>query len=73
MTAIEQFENYIKEQKKLGLQSIHIFWNPELQNSIEDFITNKVPKTVTYEKFCEEFVRMINAPDLEDKEVLGDW
>lgn len=73
MTTIEQFENYIKEQKKKGLKDIHIFWNPELQPTLKDFITNRVPKTVTYESFCEEFMRMVNAPDMEDVEVLGKY
>lgn len=73
MSAIEQFENYVKEQKKQGLQDMHIFWNPDLQPTIEDILSNKVPRTVTYESFCEEFMRMINAPDQHDEEVLGSY
>jgi len=56
----KQFELWLKKQKAKGLQYINVYYG-------EGF--NK--DTVNYEKFCEEFMRMVNAPDVEDKEIFG--
>jgi hypothetical protein len=55
----EQFESWLKEAKEKGLQYVNIYYG-------EGF--NK--DTVNYESFCEEFIRMKNAPDVEDKEIF---
>ena len=46
--------NAIQQQEK-GLLSINIYWNKTAN--------------ITYDSFCEEFMRMVVAPDLPDKEV----
>lgn len=58
----EQFEAWLAAEKAKGLQYVNIFYAEG---------TNK--DTVSYESFCEEFIRMRNAPTLSDEEVLGKY
>ena len=71
---IKQFEDYVAEKKKLGMTSFHISWNNTEQN-IDDILNGKspVPEGTTYESFCEEFMRAVNASDMSDETVLGKY
>lgn len=55
-----QFENWLKEQKAKGLQYVNVYYGNTFNAS-----------NVNYESFCEEFMRMVNAPTVPDQEVLG--
>ena len=55
-----QFEKYLKKAKKDGLQYINIYYGD-----------GKNKDNTTYEDFCEEFIKMKNAPTVSDPEVLG--
>jgi hypothetical protein len=60
MTYVEQFNEYIIEQKKKGLLYLRVIGNPE--GNFDG---------ITQESFCKEFMEMVNSPDLPDEEVLG--
>lgn len=56
----DQFEAWIKKAKEDGLQYVNIYYADGLNGN-----------NVNYESFCEEFMRMRNAPSVPDIEVLG--
>ena len=56
----EQFEKYLEDCKVNGLQYINIYYGD-----------GKNKDNTKYEDFCEEFIRMKNAPTVSDPEVLG--
>ena len=56
----EQFEEYLVKAKADGLKYINIYYGE-----------GKNKNNVKYEDFCEEFIRMKNAPTVSDPEVLG--
>lgn len=53
-----QFESWLKEQKAKDLLYVNVYYGDGFDKD-----------TVNYEKFCEEFMRMQNAPYVEDKEI----
>ena len=60
MTEKEKFLQYIDGQVKLGMVDIHFSWTEEAGKASE-------------EEIYAELNRMIEAPDLPDPEVLGEW
>jgi hypothetical protein len=58
----ERFEKWLAEARANGLQYVNIFYGEGLNKD-----------TVNYESFCEEFIRIQNAPTLPDREVLGEY
>ena len=60
MTYRKQLENWIEQEQKKGLKDIDVFINPDV-------------KSFNEEDFCEEFLRMVNASDVPDPEVLGKY
>lgn len=60
MTEKEKFLNYVREQQAKGLHDMGFFVNPDAG-------------TATEEEIYGELNRMVNAPDVPDKEVLGNF
>lgn len=58
----EQFEKWLAEEKAKGLLYVNVYYGEGLNKD-----------TVNYESFCEEFIRMRNAPTVPDREVLGKY
>lgn len=56
----QQYEAWLQTQKAKGLQYVNIYYGDGLHQN-----------NVNYESFCEEFMRMVNAPTVPDPEVLG--
>ena len=72
MNNVQKFERYIRLQKKNGLKSFSVCLITVKDISIDADGNVNIPSSsgMTYEDFCEEFIRMLNAPDVLDSEIF---